>query len=90
MTFMGLLMFLISSRQGVSEENAFSLLIIISVISLISIILLFVNLLFVMLKDKGLYYKIKSGLVRIFFIIILVVVFLFVNSIYILSKGSLE
>lgn len=89
-TITGFILYGVSSRQGLSEEIAFFMLSFIGVVSFINIVLLFVNLVFLVLKDKKIGYKVRTGLYILTSFVLTIGIFIFVNSIYILSKGNLE
>lgn len=88
MTLMGVSLFIVVSRQGLGKDLAYFILVLITIISFINMVFLIVNLVFNIISDKRV--KVKSIIYSLFSLLVTVVVFLFVNSVYILSKGSLE
>lgn len=90
MTLMGVSLFIVVSRQGLGKDLAYFILVLITIISFINMVFLIVNLVFNIISDKRVKVKVKSIIYSLFSLLVTVVVFLFVNSVYILSKGSLE
>lgn len=90
MTFFGFLLYITVSRQGISLDTVYFILKTVNIISLVSLILLFIKLLFLIIKDRSLLKKIKQSIPLLLSILLVLGIFIISNSIYVLSKGYVE
>ncbi|OQY40223.1 MAG: hypothetical protein B6229_02265 [Spirochaetaceae bacterium 4572_7] len=81
--------FLISSSQGISRESVVLILNYVTILSLISAVILVINIVFIFFNKKKLSVNITLGIKRILLLVFFLGIFLFINIIYTLSQGSL-
>ncbi len=87
MSIISFLSYFVLSKQGINESSAYTMINIISIVSYISIILLFLNLIFFIINKKVSFKKIKKCISIIVYILISFSILILVNTIYIISLG---